>query len=64
MKTSPKNYVKKKKRKTDKQNPRTHSKSKAIQMISHKEAYMYTGTKREKGEKIYIKKKGREQPNQ
>ena len=50
----------------DRQNPRTNGKSKAIQTKSHKEAYIYTLTKREKGKKnIYIlKKKGREQPNQ
>ena len=37
----------------DRQNPRTNGKSKAIQRDSHKEAYTYTLTKREKG-KIYI----------
>ena len=50
----------------DRQDPRTNGKSKAIQTKSHKEAYTYTLTKREKGKKnisIY-KKKGREQPNQ
>ena len=37
------------------QNPRTNGKSKAIQTKSHKEAYRYTLTKREKGIKeIYI----------
>ena len=43
----------------DRQNPRTNGKSKAIQTKSHKEAYIYTLTKREKGKKIYlyIKKK-------
>ena len=45
--------------------PRTNGKSIAIPTKSHKEAYTYTLTKREKG-KIYIYKikKGREQPNQ
>ena len=37
----------------DRQNPRTNGKSKAIQTKSHREAYTYTVTKREKG-KIYI----------
>ena len=37
----------------DRQNPRTNGKSKAIQTKSHKEAYTYILTKREKG-KIYI----------
>ena len=56
MITSAKNYTKKKKRKkkTDRQNPRTNGKNKAIQTKSHTEAYTYTLTKREKGEKIYI----------
>ena len=57
MITSAKNYTKNKKtknqNKTDKQNPRTNGKSKAIQTKSHKEAYIYTVTKREKG-KIYL----------
>ena len=35
----------------DRQNPRTNGKSKAIQTKSHKEAYTYTLTKREKGKK-------------
>ena len=44
-------------RKTDRQNPRTNGKSKALQTKSHKEAYTYTLTKREKGKKnIYIKR--------
>ena len=34
---------------TDRRNPRTYGKSKAIQTKSHKEAYTYTLTKREKG---------------
>ena len=38
----------------DRQNPRTNGKSKALQTKSHKEAYMYTLTKRERGKKIYI----------
>ena len=53
MITSAKNYTKKKK---DSQNPRTNDKSKAIQTKSHKEAYTWTLTKREKGKKIYIYK--------
>ena len=53
MITSAKNYTKKKKKenKTDRQNPRTNGKSKAIQTKSHTEAYTYTLTKREKGKK-------------
>ena len=53
MITSAKNYTKNKtkqnntNKKTDRQNPRTDSKSKAIQTISHKETYTYTLTKRE-----------------
>ena len=59
MITSAENYTKKKNKqnqqKTDRQNPRTNGKSKAIQTKSHREAYTYTLTKREKGEKyIYI----------
>ena len=58
MITSAKNYTKKKKKKKKKnsQNTRTNGQSKAIQRKSHKEAYTYTLTKREKGEKrkIYI----------
>ena len=53
MITSAKNYTKKKKKKTDRQNPRTNGKRKAIQTKSHAEAHTYTLTKREKG-KIYI----------
>ena len=56
MITSTKNYTKKTKTKTDSQYPRTNGKSKAIQTKSHKEAYKYTLTKREKGKKIYIYK--------
>ena len=44
----------------DRQNRRTNGKSKPIQTKSSKEAYTYTLTKREKGNKkvyIYIKKK-------
>ena len=50
------------KKKTDRQNPRTHGKSKAIQTKSHKEAYTYTITKREKGKRhisIHEKKRKR-----
>ena len=53
-------------KKTNRENPRTNGKSKAIQTKSHKEAYTYTLIKREKGKKyiyIYLKKR-REQPNQ
>ena len=51
-------------KKEDRQNPSTNGKSKAIQTKSHKEAYTYTLTKREKGKKyIYIKKKRRDQPH-
>ena len=42
------------------QNPRTNGKSEAIQTKSHKEAYTYTLTKREKEKtpkNLYIKKK-------
>ena len=42
------------KKKKDRQYPRTNGKSKAIQTKSHKEAYTYTLTKREKGKNIYI----------
>ena len=52
--TSTKNYTKNKNQKTDRQNPRTIGKSKAIQTKSHTEAYTYTLTKREKGINIYI----------
>ena len=42
----------------DRQNPRTNGKSKAIQTKSHKEAYIYTLTKRENGKRNRnIKKK-------
>ena len=56
MITSAKNYTKKKQqqKKTDRQNPRTNGKSKAIQTKSHREAYTYTLTKREIGTKICI----------
>ena len=70
MITSAKNYTKRKKTKTGRQNPRTNGKSQAILTKSHKEAYAYTPTK-EKKEKnihmyicIFLKQKGREQPNQ
>ena len=48
-----------KKEKKDRQNPRTNRKSKPIQTKSHKEAYTYTLTKREKGKNIYIYVKGK-----
>ena len=56
MITRAKNYTMKKTKqnKTDRQNPRTNGKSKAIQTKSHTEAYTYTLTKREKGKNIYI----------
>ena len=55
MITSAKNYTKNQNKKTDRQNPRRNGKSKAIQTKSHREAYTYTLTKREKGKKyIYI----------
>ena len=44
----------KKNQKTDRENPRTNGKSKAIQTKSPTEAYTYTLTKREKGKYIYI----------
>ena len=57
MITSAKTYTKKKKKttqKADRENPRTNGKNKAIQKKSHTEAYTYTLTKREKGnKKIY-----------
>ena len=43
--------LKKKKKETGGQNPRTNGESKAIQTKSHTEAYTYTLTKREKGKK-------------
>ena len=50
-----------KNKKMNRQNPRANGKSKPIQTRSHKEAYTYTLTKREKGEeKIYIYKKKEE----
>ena len=54
----------KQKKTKSRQNPRTNGKSQPIQTKSHKEAYTYTFTKREKGKNIYIlNKKGREKPN-
>ena len=41
----------------DREKPGTNGKSKAVQIKSHKEAYTYTLTKREKGKNMYIKKK-------
>ena len=52
MITSAKNYTRKKK--TDRENPRTNGKSKALQTKSITEAYTYTLTKIEKGKNIYI----------
>ena len=53
MITSVENYTRKKTKikKPDRQNRRTNGKRKAIQTKSHKEAYTYTLTKREKGTK-------------
>ena len=56
MISSAKNYTKKQEQKKNRQNARTNGKSKPIQTKSHKEAYTYTLTKREKG-KIHIYKK-------
>ena len=65
MITSAKNYSKNNPQKMDRQKPRTNGKSKAIQTKLHKEAYTYTLTKREKGEKnIVMLNKGREHLNQ
>ena len=54
MIASDKNYTKKNKKtkKTDRQNPKTNGKSKALQTKSHPEAYTYTLTKKGKGEKL------------
>ena len=63
MITSTKKYTKNKQTKKDRENPRTNGKSKAIQTKSHKEAYTYTLTKREKGKihmYLYIKKNNEE----
>ena len=38
------------------QNPRRNGNSKPIQAKPHKEAYIYTLTKREKGNKLYIER--------
>ena len=58
MITSAKNYTKKNNNKHNdnkgQTDPRTNGKSKAIQTKSHKEAYTYTLTKREKGKNYYI----------
>ena len=54
MTRTAKNYTKTQKQKTDIQNPGTDGKSKAIETKSHKEAYTYTLTKREKGKKKCI----------
>ena len=57
MITSTENYTKKKK---DSENPRTNGKIKGIQTKLHKEAYTYTVTKIEKGNKyiyLYLKRK-------
>ena len=43
-----------KRKRKDRQNPRTNGKSKVTQTKSPKEAYRYTLTKREKGKKLYM----------
>ena len=55
MITSAKNYIKKKKQnqKTDRQNPRTNGKSKAIQ-TSHRKKHKHTHSQKEEKENIYI----------
>ena len=42
------------KKKTDRQNPRTNGKRKAINTKSYKEAYTFTLRKRENGKKKYL----------
>ena len=54
MITSAKKYTKKK---TDRQNPGQMVKTNLYRQKSHKEAYKYTLTKREKGKKYIYKKK-------
>ena len=55
MITSAINYIKKKQnKKTNRENRRTHGKSKCIPTKSHTEAYTYTLAKREKEKNIYI----------
>ena len=44
MITSAKNYTKKNKKKTDRENPRTNGKSKAIQTKSHTQAHIHKYT--------------------
>ena len=52
MITSTKNYIKKK---TDKQNPRTNGKSKAIQKkITHRSIDIHTHKKRKREKYIYV----------
>ena len=55
MITNAKNYSKKKKKETNRENPRTNGKSKPIQTKSHKEAHIYT-QKEKKEKNIYIYK--------
>ena len=52
------------KKQTDRRNPRTNGKSKTIQTKSHKEAYTYTLTKREKGKRNISIYKKKEESNQ
>ena len=54
MITSPKKYTKNTKQKTDRENPRRNGKRKVYREKSHKEAYTYTLTKREKEKNIYL----------
>ena len=59
-------YYTKKKKKKDKQNPRTNGKSKAIYYIlTQRSIHTHTHKKRKRKKKsIYKKRKGREQPHQ
>ena len=64
-----KSIIKTKKQKTDRENPRTNDKIKAIQTKSHKETNTYTFINREKVKKyiyiyLYIFKKKEEESNQ
>ena len=50
-------------KKLDRQNPRTNGKSKPKQTKSHREAYTYTLTKREKGKNIFKNKSNKKLNN-
>ena len=67
MLTSAKNYSKEK-TKTDRQDPRTNGKSKALQTkMTQRSIHIHTHKKRKRKYiyiSIYILKKGREQPSQ